>query len=152
VPSLLALCAAGAATGVPYGLLFRRLDQSVDTALGWGLWYGFLWWANGPLTLVPLLGGQGLRWSASEAAGEFGGLVALLLHGACLGIAFHFLQAPYRGPWTVGHGGEDRDEGGDEGGDEGEVLVPEPAPAAASSALLVTVVLLVLIVLTGAGG
>jgi hypothetical protein len=127
-PSLLALCGAGAAVGVPYGLLFRRLDQDVTTALGWGLSYGFLWWGLGPLTLLPLLGGRDVQWAATEAAGAFGALIALLLYGACLGLAFHLLQARHRGPRPV---------------------TAAPEPVVASFGLLLTVVLTVLIVLAG---
>jgi hypothetical protein len=138
IPSLLALCGAGAALGVLYGLLFRRLDQDLSTALGWGLSYGFLWWALGPLTLVPALAGQDLQWSAAEAAGAFGRLVALLLHGACLGVAFHLLQAPYRAPWAAAHGAAASPE------------QHESQPVAASAALLLTILLMVLVVLADA--
>ena len=143
-PSLAGLCGAGIAIGVPYGLLFRRLDRDLTTALGWGLSYGFLCWALGPLTFLPMLGGQDLRWAATEAAGAFGALVALLLHGACLGVAFHLLQVPYcgPGPWPSAH-----DDGGEDGSPPPD---PEPIPMAASSGLLVTVLLMVLLVLTGA--
>jgi hypothetical protein len=137
-PSLPLLCGAGAAIGVPYGLLFRRLDSDLESALGCGLSYGFLCWALGPLTLVPVLAGEDLQWAAAEAAGAFGALVALLLHCACLGVAFHLLQAPYRGPRPAPPGPDHEPE-----------PEPEPQPVAASSGLLVTVLLLVLIVLTG---
>jgi len=137
--SLPLLCGAGAAIGVPYGLLFRRLDRDLESALGCGLSYGFLCWALGPLTLLPVLAGRDLQWAAAEAAGAFGALVALLLHCACLGVAFHLLQAPYREPRPahLEHEPAARDR------------EPEHQPVAASSGLLVTVLLLVLIVLTG---
>ncbi len=139
--SLLALCGAGAATGVPYGLLFRRLDRDLQSALGCGLSYGFLCWALGPLTLLPMLAEGDLMWAAAEAAGAFGALVSLLLQCACLGVAFHLLQAPYRSLWAARETGPDDDDPEPE---------PEHQPVAASAGLLVTVLLLVLIVLTGA--
>jgi hypothetical protein len=102
VPPAVVLCTAGVGLGLLYGLLFRRLDPNLTTAMGWGLSYGFLWWALGPLTLLPVLEGQGTRWSAAEAAGAFAALPALLLFGACVGLAFHLLQTRYRRPWPAG--------------------------------------------------
>jgi hypothetical protein len=126
-PPPVALCAAGLAMGVLYGLLFRRLDPDVTTALGWGLSYGFLWWALGPLTLFPVLRGEGARWSAAEAAGAFGALPALLLFGTCLGLAFHLLQTRHRRPYPAGR-----------------------EPVVAGLGLLVPLLLTVLLVLGGA--
>jgi hypothetical protein len=141
-PSLLALCVAGAAAGVPYGVVFRRLDRDLASALGCGLCYAFLCWALGPLTLFPMLAGQGLRWAAAEAAGAFGTLVALLLLGACLGAAFHLLQAPYRGlgPRPAELWAADEEDPDHE---------PERQQAVTSAGLLVAVLVLVLIVLSG---
>jgi hypothetical protein len=141
--SLLAMCGVGAAVGAPYGLLFRRLDRDLESALGCGLSYGFLCWALGPLTLVPMLAGQDLQWSAAEAAAAFGALVTLLLQCASLGVAFHLLQVPYRKPLPAAALADTEDD--DEPDPE-----PEQQPVAASAGLLVTVLLLVMIVLTGA--
>ena len=68
VPPVVVLCAAGLGLGLLYGLLFRRLDPNLTTAVGRGR---FLWWALGALTLLPVLEGEGTRWSAAEAAGVF---------------------------------------------------------------------------------
>lgn len=127
MPPAVALCGAGLALGACYGLLFRRLDPDLTTALGWGLSYGLLWWALGPLTLFPVLAGEGTRWSATEAAGAFGALPALLLFGTCLALAFHLLQTRYRRPWPAGR-----------------------EPVVAALGLLVTVLLTLLLVLGGA--
>jgi hypothetical protein len=127
MPPAVALCGAGLGLGAGYGLLFRRLDPDLTTALGWGLSYGFLWWALGPLTLFPVLAGEGTRWSAAEAAGAFGALPALLLFGTCLALAFHLLQTRYRRPWPAGR-----------------------EPVVAVLGLLVTVLLTLLLVLGGA--
>ena len=118
---------AGLALGVLHGVLFRRLDPNLTTALGWGLSYGFVWWALGPLTLLPVLEGEGTRWSAAEAAGAFGPLPALLLFGTCVGLAFHLLQTRYRRPWPAGR-----------------------EPVIAGLGLLVTLVTTVVLVLGGA--
>jgi hypothetical protein len=128
VPAPAVLGAAGVVIGLPYGVLFRRLDADLVTALGWGLSWGFLWWALGPLTLFPLMEREGTRWSAAEAAGAFGALPALLLFGTCLGLGFHLLQTRYRGPaWAAGR-----------------------EPVVASFGLLVTLLMTVLLVLAGA--
>jgi hypothetical protein len=141
--SLLAVCGAGAAIGAPYGLLFRRLDRDFESALGCGLSFGFLCWALGPLTLLPMLEGRDLQWSAAEAAASFGALVTLLLQCACLGVAFHLLQAPHRRALPAAALAGDEDDGEPD-------PEPEQQPVAASAGLLVTVLLLVMIVLTGA--
>jgi hypothetical protein len=128
IPAPAVLCGAGIAVGLPYGVLFRRLDADLVTALGWGLSYGFLWWALGPLTLLPVIAGEGTRWSAVEAAGAFAALPALLVYGTCLGLGFHLLQTRYRGPaWSAGR-----------------------EPVVASFGLLVTLLMTVLLVLAGA--
>lgn len=134
----------GVAIGVSYGLLFRRLGQDVSCALGWGMAYGLLWWILGPLTLLPaLLGGEPM-WTAAAAAGAVAALAGHLVYGACLGVVFHLLEAPFGVPWLARTRGEAlrarrrRD----------ELLTS----SLALSALLVAMLMTVLVVVTGASG
>ncbi len=134
----------GVAIGVSYGLLFRRLGQDASCALGWGLSYGLLWWVLGPLTLLPALLGGEPQWTAAAAAGSVGALAGHLVYGACLGLAFHLLEAPFGVPWLARSPAEAvqarrrRD----------ELLASTPA----LSALLVAMLLTLLVVVTGATG
>jgi uncharacterized membrane protein YagU involved in acid resistance len=60
--------------------------------LFWGLAYGCFWWFLGPLTLLPLLLGEGLAWDVHAAQEAFPSLVAHVLYGASTGIAFVLFQ------------------------------------------------------------
>jgi hypothetical protein len=55
----------GIIIGISFGVLFHRDIQGAGSGLIWGLNYGLLWWIIGPLTLLPLLLGGGMRpdWS-----------------------------------------------------------------------------------------
>jgi uncharacterized membrane protein YagU involved in acid resistance len=134
--------AIAVAIGVSYGLLFRRLGQDVTCALAWGLSYGFLWWVLGPLTLLPALLGSEPQWTAAAAGGALSALAGHLVYGACLGVTFHLLEAPFGVPWLARTRGEAlraqrrRD----------ELLAATPA----LSALLVTMLLTLLVVVVGA--
>ena len=86
--------------GVCYGLLFRRQSYDLNSALGWGVSYGFFWWILGPLTLMPILLGGTPQWTVQTAAGLFASLVGHLAYGAGLGVAFHLLEAR-QNPWWI---------------------------------------------------
>ncbi len=58
-----------------------------DTLL-WGASYGFLGWLIGPATIAGLLAGHGPLWSIAEFTELFPDLVAYLLFGMALGIAY----------------------------------------------------------------
>ena len=89
-----------AVIGVCYGLLFRRQSYDLNSALGWGVSYGFFWWILGPLTLIPILLGATPQWTVQTAAGQFASLVGHLAYGAGLGIVFHLLEAR-QNPWWI---------------------------------------------------
>jgi uncharacterized membrane protein YagU involved in acid resistance len=71
--------------GSTFGVLFQRDVRSYGSAMGWGLGYGILWWFFGQLTLLPLLGGRRLDWSADNGSQLFGSLVGHILYGLILG-------------------------------------------------------------------
>lgn len=86
--------------GVSYGLLFRHQSYDLNSALGWGVSYGFFWWILGPLTLMPVLLGAAPTWTVEAAAGLFASLIGHLAYGAGLGIVFHLLEAR-QNPWWI---------------------------------------------------
>jgi hypothetical protein len=47
-----------------------------------------LWWFLGPLTLWPLLSGQAVDWSSSNAADMFGPLVGHIIYGLIIGVVY----------------------------------------------------------------
>jgi uncharacterized membrane protein YagU involved in acid resistance len=78
--------------GAGFGLLFQRDVRSLGSSLGWGAGYGMMWWFLGPLTLLPLAGGQGIDWSYTNAANLFGALVGHILYGLIVGLVYAFLD------------------------------------------------------------
>ncbi len=74
--------------GASFGLLFQRDVGGYGSCMGWGLGYGILWWFLGPFTVLPLLAGTGLDWSADQGANLFGSLVGHILYGLILGVAY----------------------------------------------------------------
>jgi uncharacterized membrane protein YagU involved in acid resistance len=78
--------------GGGFGLLFQRDVRGLGSSLGWGAGYGIMWWFLGPLTLLPLLGRQGIDWSYVNAANLFGALVGHILYGLIVGLVYAFLD------------------------------------------------------------
>jgi NADH dehydrogenase len=74
--------------GVAFGAIFRYQPQGYAAGLSNGLLFGLLAWIAIPLTLNPLLVGEGPTWSLAEAAAAFPGLIAYLLYGGLTGIGF----------------------------------------------------------------
>lgn len=81
--------------GAGFGAVFRYHQESSASSISGGLVYGLLWWIAGPLTLAPLLHGWGPRWSIAEAAAAFPALIAYLLYGGMMGVAFYVLTGVY---------------------------------------------------------
>jgi uncharacterized membrane protein YagU involved in acid resistance len=82
--------------GVSFGQLFRAERDSLGSALGWGLSYGFFWWVLGSLTLLPMLLGGAPQWSVGAAASGFAALIGHLAYGLALGLTFHVLERRHR--------------------------------------------------------
>ncbi|MEO6594354.1 MAG: hypothetical protein ABIP94_06340, partial [Planctomycetota bacterium] len=72
--------------GASYGVLFQRAVRGLGSCMGWGLAYGMLWWFLGPMTMLPLLRGEVLDWSADGAAAQYGLLVGHVFFGLLLGL------------------------------------------------------------------
>lgn len=86
----LVLIAAFTAAGGVYGGLFQRAAN--DRRGGWlfGLAFGFLLWITAPVVALPLIPGAAI--AAGRAAVGF--LIAFLLWGLALGVAFPFVHRP----------------------------------------------------------
>lgn len=78
--------------GATFGLLFQRDVRGYGSSMGWGLGYAMVWWFLGPLTLLPLLAGTPLDWSAEHASDVFGALVGHILYGLILGVTYATLD------------------------------------------------------------
>jgi hypothetical protein len=88
----------GIIIGISFGVLFHRDIQGAGSGLIWGLNYGLLWWIIGPLTLLPLLLGGGMRpdWSLTAAQNSFSPWVAHMIYGALVGLIFALLDKFWR--------------------------------------------------------
>ena len=82
----------GALAGLGYALLYPRATDGAGPALVRGMAYGFLWWVAVALTLLPLIDGDGLRWSVDDVRAGFGTLPGYLLFlGALLALFYQWL-------------------------------------------------------------
>ena len=82
-----------AIAGAGYGLLFGYQPGAYAATISTGVIYGLIWWIIGPLTLSPLLMGQGPSWSLSQAGTSFLNLTGHILHGGATGLSFYALAA-----------------------------------------------------------
>jgi uncharacterized membrane protein YagU involved in acid resistance len=78
--------------GVGFSLLVWHQRGGAGEMLFWGLIYGALWWFLGPLTLQPLLLGQGLMWDIHAAQTVFSGLPGHLWYGSSMAITLTLLR------------------------------------------------------------
>lgn len=76
------------AIGAVFGSISPRGERVHAALLSSGLILGLLWWILGPLTLVPLVRGDGAMWTLAEAKAVFPNLISALLHGALTGTAY----------------------------------------------------------------
>ena len=84
-----------ALVGASFGAIFRYQPDSYATTLSSGILYGLLWWIVGPLTISPILMGQGPTWSLDEAAQAFVNLIGHVLYGGITGLSFFLLTTVY---------------------------------------------------------
>ncbi len=78
--------------GVTFGLLFQRDVRSYGSSMGWGLGYAIFWWFFGQLTILPVVAGAPLDWSADKGSQLFGSLVGHILYGLILGVVYATLD------------------------------------------------------------
>jgi hypothetical protein len=78
--------------GVSFALLFQNDIRSYGSSMGWGLGYGIFWWFLGQLTLLPIISGSALDWSADRGSELFGSLVGHIIYGLILGIVYSVID------------------------------------------------------------
>ena len=89
---LIALNVVAGVVGSGFGALVWYQRPGAGETLFWGIVYGTFWWYLGPLTLTPLLEGDGLTWDLGSAQEEFPLLLGHVLYGAATGLALMGLQ------------------------------------------------------------
>jgi len=94
--NLLTTIIASLIIGAGFGLLTWRQRHGAGETLFWGLTYGLLWWVIGPLTLVPLVSGNGLGWDLTTAQDHIPSLIGHLLLGAVIGLALALFRRDWR--------------------------------------------------------
>ena len=92
VVGLIVIIVVGAIVGGGFGVLVWYQRPGAGETLFWGLVYGVFWWYLGPLTLTPLLQGDGLTWDVKSAQAEFPLLLGYVLYGATTGLALVLFQ------------------------------------------------------------
>jgi uncharacterized membrane protein YagU involved in acid resistance len=86
--------------GATFGLLFQRDVRGHGSSIGWGLAYGIFWWFLGPLTIMPIWGGNPLDWSYQRGGALFGSLVGHVIYGLLLGLIYATLDRLWVGFFT----------------------------------------------------
>jgi len=80
----------GGLWGGLFGLLLGGRLRTAGAALVWGQAFGFLWWLLGPLTVLPLLIGASLPWTAAAMQASISALIGWTLgYGTLLGFFYH---------------------------------------------------------------
>ena len=82
----------GLVSGVVFSLLYPRPTDGAGAVLVRGMVYGFVWWVVGGLTLVPLLEGTGLTWTAERVRANFETFPAYLFFGAAVALLYQWLR------------------------------------------------------------
>ncbi|MQY20095.1 hypothetical protein [Nocardia macrotermitis] len=83
--------------GAGFGVLASRQTIDGGDLLFWGLIYGVAWWFAGPLTLLPVLSGDPVRWTVADARELFPSLVGHLVYGAVTAAVFAVAAKRFHG-------------------------------------------------------
>ena len=81
--------------GAGIGVVVGYRPGGYAAAVAAGLVLGLLWWVVESLTVLPLLSGVPVTWSADAAEATFGFAVGSLLYGGFTGLGAHLLVAGY---------------------------------------------------------
>lgn len=88
----------GAVLGLIFGLVFGPRVGSAGAGLVWGEAYGLLSWLIAWLTLIPMVSGQGLRWTTIAVRETFPLLLGHVVgYGAVLGFSYYVLVRGFAG-------------------------------------------------------
>ena len=74
-----------------YAVLHPGSTSTAGAAAVRGAGFGFILWVIGGLTLLPILRGEGLNWSISDARSTFPALPGTILFGAATALVYHWL-------------------------------------------------------------
>jgi hypothetical protein len=74
--------------GVLFGVALGSQVQNYTNGSLWGLGYGALWWVLGPLVLMPLMMGMGVRFGAALTPPMLMSLGGHLIFGLLTGLAY----------------------------------------------------------------
>ena len=74
--------------GVTFGLIFGWRSRTYLSGIGWGLFFGLIWWVLGPIVLMPMMMGMGLQFAAAFTSPMLMSLMGHLLYGALTGLGF----------------------------------------------------------------
>ena len=88
-PTLVIHLLVSVPAGALFCSLFRYQPGGYAALISNGLLYALVLWVAGPLTLGPLLDGQGPTWSVLAARGAFGSLIGHLLFGGVTSLSFY---------------------------------------------------------------
>ncbi|MDQ3250187.1 MAG: hypothetical protein M3Q45_13385 [Chloroflexota bacterium] len=81
--------AISALLGILFGAVIGGSVHSAGSGLVWGQATGLLWWLAGPLTLLPLLRSQAVRWDADAVQMLLPQLLGLVAaYGALMGFSY----------------------------------------------------------------
>ncbi len=86
----------GAGTGLAFAAVVPTVRDSAGAALVRGFVFGFLAWILVPMTIVGLATRGMLPWGMGFAHDAFPGLLAYLLFGGILGLAYQWLSVGWR--------------------------------------------------------
>jgi uncharacterized membrane protein YagU involved in acid resistance len=74
--------------GALFGIALGTQAQNYTSGSLWGLGYGALWWVLGPLVLMPLMMGMGVRFGAALTPPMLMSLVGHLIFGLLTGLVY----------------------------------------------------------------
>jgi len=81
-----------AGLGLIFGLVCGAQVQTAGAGLIWGAAFGMIWWLTGVLTILPILTGEGLRWTLEAAGGQLQFLLGdVAVFGGLTGLLYFFL-------------------------------------------------------------
>jgi hypothetical protein len=74
--------------GALFGVALGAQAQTYSSGALWGLGYGLVWWVLGPLVLMPLMMGMGVRFGAALTPPMLMSLGGHLLFGVVTGLVY----------------------------------------------------------------
>ena len=86
----------GLLAGLGFATLYPRLSGGTGPRLIRGAMYGYVWWVAAPLSILPLLSGDGLPWGVEQVRESFPAFPGYILFGAFLALFYQWLGVTVR--------------------------------------------------------